>query len=106
MIGEQSIALQQIVAVSLLMIGSACMLGGYRIFAAGAGQKGHNAGPAGFFALVGALLVLLVAGLSLGPWRVRQDVVFPMHVVDLTRPLDPIARNAAPSSAGTAPSTH
>ncbi|HXQ09885.1 MAG TPA: hypothetical protein VN805_02680 [Caulobacteraceae bacterium] len=96
MIGERAVALEQLVSIFMLLIGAGCMFGGYRLFAAGAGQKGHNAAPASFFAGFGALLIVAVILLVLGPWRVRYDDVFPMHVLDLNAPPAAIERPQPP----------
>jgi hypothetical protein len=92
MIGERAVALQQLVGIFLLLIGAGSLLGGYQLFAAGAGQKGHNAAPASFFAGFGAFLIVVVIILIAGPWRVRHDDVFPMHVLDLNAPPAAIER--------------
>jgi hypothetical protein len=97
MIGERAVALQQLVSICLLLIGAGCLLGGYRLFAAGAGQKGHNAAPASFFAGFGALLIVAVILLVLGPWRVVHQDVFPMRVLDLNAPPAAIERVPPPT---------
>jgi hypothetical protein len=97
MIGERAVALEQLVSICLLVVGAGCLLGGYRLFAAGAGQKGHNAGPASFFAGFGAVLIVAVILLVLGPWRERHDDVFPMHVLDLNAPPAAIERVPPPA---------
>jgi hypothetical protein len=104
MIGERAVALQQLVSIVLLLVGAGCLLGGYRLFAAGAGQKGHNAAPASFFAGFGALLIIAVTLLILGPWRVPYDDVFPMHVLDLNAPPAAIERVPLPAPPPAAPS--
>jgi hypothetical protein len=96
MIGERAVALQQVVSIFLLMIGAGSLFGGYRLFAAGAGAKGHNAVPVAFFAGFGAFLIVVVIALLIGPWRVRYQDVFPMHVLDLNAPPAAIERVQPP----------
>jgi hypothetical protein len=69
MIGEQAFRLEEVVSLFLLVVGAGCLFGGYRLFAAGAGIKGHNLAPASFFAGFGAVVILLVVWLTLGPGR-------------------------------------
>ena len=46
----------------------------------------------------GAVLIVAVILLVLGPWRERHDDVFPMHVLDLSAPPAAIERAQPPAS--------
>jgi hypothetical protein len=96
MIGEQAFRLEEMVSLFLVIVGAGCLFGGYRLFAAGVAVRGHNLAPASFFAGFGALVILLVIWLTLGPWRMRYNDVFPMHVPDLNAPPAAIERPPPP----------
>ncbi|HXQ47505.1 MAG TPA: hypothetical protein VN806_12865 [Caulobacteraceae bacterium] len=100
MIGEQAFQLEEIVSIFLLIVGAGCLFGGYRLFAAGVGIKGHNLAPASFFAGFGALVILAVIWLTLGPWRLHYSDVFPMRVPDLNAPPAPVERPSPPAPNG------
>jgi hypothetical protein len=86
--------LRDLLCVSLVFVGAGCLLGGYRLFHAGVGIKGHNLAPATFFAGFGAFIIVMVIMLTLGPWREPTSGVFPMRVIDLNAPSEPIQHRA------------
>jgi hypothetical protein len=85
--------LRELVCTFLAIIGAGCLFGGYRLFAAGVAPA---ALPAVFFAGFGAALIVLVAAMTVGPWRVRDVAVFPIHVRSLNIPPAAIERVSPP----------
>jgi hypothetical protein len=79
-----------LVCTFLAVVGAASLFGGYQLFANSTARP--NLGAAGFFAGFGALLIILVVMMTLGPWRVRDEGVFPMRVLDLNAPPAAIER--------------
>jgi hypothetical protein len=73
-------------------VGVASLFGGCQLFANGGRRPNPNLGAAGFFAGFGALLIGLVAMMTLGPWRPPEPGVFPERILDLNAPPAAIER--------------
>jgi hypothetical protein len=86
--------LRELVCAFLAVVGAVSLFGGYRLFA---NARGGNVAAAAFFAGFGAVLIVLVAMMTLGPWRVRQESVFPIRVLDLNIPPAAIEKVGPPN---------
>ena len=74
------------VCVLLGVVGAASLFGGYQLFANSGRRPNPNLGAASVFAGFGALLIVLVAAMTFGPWRPHPEGVFPMRILDLNAP--------------------
>jgi hypothetical protein len=80
------------VCALLGVVGAASLFGGYQLFANSGRRPNPNLGAASFFAGFGALLIVLVAMVTFGPWRPHQEGVFPERILDLNAPPAAIER--------------
>jgi hypothetical protein len=74
--------------VGILMV-RADVTGGRRIT-----TSGHNGVLGGILAVCGAILIVLVAMATVGPWREHSPRAFPVHIIDLQQPISAAERDA------------
>jgi hypothetical protein len=74
--------------VGILMI-RADLSGGRRLAA-----RHDNGVLGGLLALFGAIVIVLVVLVTLGPWRERSPRAFPVHILDLQQPISQPEREA------------